>query len=225
MRIHYFQHVPYEGLGNILPWIQNRNHGVTATHLYRGEPPPDAADVDWLIVMGGPMNIYEEDKHPWLRREKDFIKKTIDGGKRVLGVCLGAQLIADALGAEVHLNACREIGWYSVEFTAQGRRSPAFAGLPPSINAFHWHSDSFSVPTTAVHAARSRACAHQAFVYDQRVVGLQFHLETTPRGAQLLMEHCGDQNDEAACTLLADRDRFTTLHRHLWRLLDNLQEL
>lgn len=222
LNIHYLQHVPYEDPGGIADWARARGHALSGTHVYKEAlaATPDA--VDWLVVMGGPMDIYNEAEHPWLAAEKRFIKAAIEADRPVLGICLGAQLIAHCLGARVHLNACREIGWYPVDLTDAGGDSGVFAGLPPVINAFHWHSDTFDTPPGAVHAARSQACDNQAFVYNERVVGLQFHLETTPRGAELLIEHCGTPGSPEALDMMAEPARFAAMQAPLWRLLDNL---
>jgi len=114
MRIHYLQHVPFEDLSSIDPILREKGHELTATHLYKGQQIPLVKEIDWLIVMGGPMGIYDEAKHPWLNVEKLFIKQAIESNKIVLGICLGAQLIADALGAKVCQNRHREIGWFNI---------------------------------------------------------------------------------------------------------------
>jgi len=222
MNIHYLQHVPFEGPGGIGDWAQARGHAVSGTPVYKDALPAGVDTIDWLIVLGGPMDIYDERRHPWLAAEKRFIKAAITAGGPVLGICLGAQLIADCLGARVHLNACREIGWYPVDITDPGMDTGVFAGLPASINAFHWHSDTFDIPPGAVHTAQSRTCRNQAFVYKEQVVGLQFHLETTLHGAELLIEHCGAPGSPEAQDMVADAARFEALREPLWRLLDNL---
>ena len=146
-----------------------------------------------LVVMGGPMNIYEEDRYPWLIREKAFIADAIAQGKLILGVCLGAQLIADVLGGPVSSNQFKEIGWLPVSLTAAAASSPLFSNLPPEFIAFHWHGDTFQIPPGAVHAASSSGCAHQAFAYTNKVVGLQFHLESTTSSIQKLIDNCHDE--------------------------------
>ena len=145
MNIHYLQHVPYEDPGGISDWVRARGHAMTGTHVYRDPLPASLDQVDW------PMDIYNEREHPWLAAEKRFIQAAIDAGRRLLGICLGAQLIAHCLGARVHLNACREIGWYPVDLTNESGDSDVFAGLPASINAFHWHSDTFDIPPDPAH--------------------------------------------------------------------------
>jgi len=177
MKIHYLQHMGCEGLGRIANWITDRGHAVSATHLYRGEKPPGDDSFDFLVIMGGPMNIYEYRNHPWLPGEKEFIKRAIDSGKIVLGVCLGAQLIADVLGAKIYQNAKIEIGWFPVRFNAAKKSVRAFQHFPNELTVLHWHGDTFDLPQGAFHLAESEACKNQAFAFGERVVGLQFHIE------------------------------------------------
>jgi GMP synthase (glutamine-hydrolysing) len=190
MLIHYFQHVPFEGLGTIEQWIRARRYHFTVTRFYQSDPVPDIEGAYLLIVMGGPMGVHDEDRFPWLVMEKRFIEKAMSRGKAVLGICLGAQLIADVLGAEVYPNRTKEIGWFPIELTEAGRRSPLFGFLPGRLEVFHWHGDTFDLPAGAVHIARSEACTHQAFVYNERTIGLQFHLESTIEGVEALIENC-----------------------------------
>lgn len=225
MRIHYLQHVPFEGPGTISAWAEARGHRLTATPLYAEASLPHLDAVDWLIVLGGPMSVYETGEHPWLAGETDFIREAIAAQKRVLGICLGAQLIAVALGARVHLGTCREVGWLPVTLSGVGLKLPVLTGLPEEILAFQWHSDTFEVPEGAVPAAGSRACSNQLFVYRQRVVAMQFHLETTRAAAERLIEHCGGRERESLQSILDDEQRFAHLQGPMWRLLDNLQGL
>mgnify|MGYP000849044073 CR=1 FL=1 len=180
MRIHALQHVPFEPPGSIEAWARHAGHALAITHLYRGDPLPAVEEPDLLVVLGGPMSVHDEARYPWLIDEKRFIERAIAAGRRVLGICLGAQLIAQVLGARVYANDEKEIGWFAVEATAAARTAAVFEGFPPRLLAFHWHGETFDIPAGAVHAARSAACAHQAFAFGDRVVGLQFHLETTP---------------------------------------------
>jgi GMP synthase-like glutamine amidotransferase len=224
MRVHWFQHVPFEGLGSIGPWMQAQGHALTCTRLYAGEIPPQVTGLDWLIVMGGPMNIYEERGHPWLAAEKRAIHAAIDADRRVLGICLGAQLIADVLGARITRNAHKEIGWFPVELTAAGGGCRLLADFPPRFAAYHWHGDTFNLPSGAMHLARSEACAQQAFACGERVVGLQFHLETTPASAASLIDNARHEivpapYVQSAEAMLADPARFTRLNALMDRLL------
>lgn len=224
MRVHWFQHVPFEGLGSIEPWMRAQGHTLSCTRLYAGEMPPATDAYDWLIVMGGPMNIYQEREHPWLTAEKQAIGAAINGGQRVLGICLGAQLIADVLGAKVTRNPQKEIGWFPVERTPEAGRSPLFADFPERFEAYHWHGDTFGLPSGALRVAHSAACEQQAYVWDGRVVGLQFHLETTPASAAELIESARAEivpapYIQSAEVMLADATRFERLNRLMSCLL------
>lgn len=190
MRIHFVQHVDFEDLGNIEPWARERGHSIMRTRLQQRERLPGPGEYDWLIVMGGPMSVDEEARYPWLAREKVFIKRSIELGKRVLGVCLGAQLIADALGAPVTRNAHKEIGWFPVLRSATPDSSPFAGAFPENFHAFHWHGDTFAIPEGAVHLALSDACANQAFSVGNNVLALQFHLESNSSGVGRLLRHC-----------------------------------
>ena len=227
MHIHYLQHVPFEGPGNILDWVQRGGHTLGATRFYCGDPLPAVETLDLLVVMGGPMNIYEEANYPWLVDEKRFIEQAIAAGRRVLGVCLGAQLVADVLGAKVYANTDREIGWFPVEATQAASEPGLFAAFPRQIDVFHWHGDTFDIPPGAVHVARSAGCANQAFVYDERIVGLQFHLETTPANAQQIIAHCADKIVkgrfiQSPQEILANPHQFKAINCAMSELLDRM---
>lgn len=193
MRMHVLQHVPFEGLGAIEPWAAANGFHITRTRFWIDEGLPRPEEVDWLVIMGGPMNIHEHAEYPWLPREKEFIRKAITAGRTVLGVCLGAQLVADVLGGKVRKNERKEIGWFPVALTASGRQTPPFDALPESFTAFHWHGDTFAIPPGAIHSAQTEACTNQAFVYEHRVVGLQFHIEYTRDSIEAMLDHCGDE--------------------------------
>ncbi|HNR32332.1 MAG TPA: type 1 glutamine amidotransferase [Candidatus Hydrogenedentes bacterium] len=190
MRLHFLQHVPFEDPANILPWAQARRITTVGVRIYANETLPPPRALDWLVVMGGPMSVDEEDKHPWLAAEKRYIRAAIDAGKRVIGVCLGAQLVAEALGGEVTRNAHREIGWFPVTRTEASDASPAFRVLPRTFPAFHWHGDTFSLPPGATHLAASEACPMQAFAVESRIFGLQFHLESARGSIESLLTYC-----------------------------------
>jgi GMP synthase (glutamine-hydrolysing) len=192
MRLHYLQHVPFEGLGMIEDWAQARNSTITSTRLYAGEALPQIDEFDWLVVMGGPMGIYDHEEHPWLVAEKTFIRQAIEAEKTILGICLGAQLIADVLGAKVCPGPEKEIGWFPIQ---RSLNAPAL--LPENLMAFHWHGDTFELPEGAQHLASSKACTNQGFIYNRRIVGLQFHLETTPESMDALIQNCGHELTDA----------------------------
>ena len=192
MRAHVLQHVAFEGLGSILPWLDTHCTAVTFTRFYDPELAqlPDASDFDVLIALGGPMSVNDEQHLPWLVEEKAFIRAAIESGKGVLGICLGAQLMASCLGARVYPGQHKEIGWHPVDSCHPPAAAFAF---PARAEVFHWHGETFDLPQGAVHLARSEGCAHQAFQIGERAIGLQFHLETTHDSAQAIIAHCQDE--------------------------------
>lgn len=196
MKIHYLQHVPFENLANIEPWAINENHTISKTLLFNNHTLPKTSEFDWLIIMGGPMNIYEDKKYSWLVEEKKFIEKAIADEKNVLGICLGAQLITDVLGGTVYKNNYKEIGWHPVLLTEEAKSSSVFNKLPDRFIAFHWHGDTFNLPSGAIRTAESEGCANQAFEYDKRVIGLQFHLESSEKSINSLIQNCADDITE-----------------------------
>jgi len=228
LRIHYLQHVPFEGLSSIEPVLKEKGHHLAATHLYNGQPLPSVSDMDWLIVMGGPMGIDDEEIYPWLGAEKRLIKKAIDSGKIVLGICLGAQLIADALGAKIYKNEHREIGWFNINCSLEAEGTILSTAMPDQIDVFHWHGDTFDIPTGAKALASSEACKNQGFILHDRVVGFQFHLETTLRSASALIENCGDELDgsryvQTENEMLSDPLKFTHINAVMCSVLEALE--
>jgi len=178
MRVLAFRHVPFEGLGLIEPALRLRHSEVDYADLYQpGATPPDIARYDGLIFMGGPMSV--NDDLPYLRQEMDFIRQAIARRQPILGICLGAQLIARAMGATVRRNSAKEIGWYGLRFTAAAAGDALFDGLSQET-VFHWHGETFDLPSGAELLASSELCCNQAFRAGERVYGLQFHLEVTP---------------------------------------------
>jgi len=147
--------------------------------LDRDDTIPDISPYDMLLVMGGEMNVYQDDHHLWLEPETRAIRQAVEAGKAILGVCLGGQLLAKALDAKVHLGAAREIGLVPVALTDDGKSDPVFADLP-ALEAVEWHADMFDIPQGAVRLASSSGCANQAFRYGRRAYGLQFHPEVSP---------------------------------------------
>lgn len=188
MRAHYFQHVSFEGLGSIEPWLRAQAYELSSTRFFESADLPDASAVDLLVVMGGPMSVNDEETLPWLAAEKQFIRDFIGSGKPVLGICLGAQLIASAMGAKVFPNAVKEIGWFPIHASAP-TDATAFQ-FPASQTVFHWHGETFDLPPGALRLASSEGCANQAFQLGRRVIGLQFHLETTPASAREIVTNC-----------------------------------
>lgn len=194
MKVRCFQHVPFEGLGLIDPWLRGRGHEISHTRWWAGDPAPEVDDYDWLVVMGGPMNVYQHRDHPWLVAEKYALSSAFASGKRVLGVCLGAQLIADVLGGKVVQNPEREIGWWPVRAVrVAADAAGARYAFPAHTTVLHWHGDTFSLPPGATRLAESAGCAQQAFAWGERVLGLQFHLEMDAPAVAAIAEGCGDE--------------------------------
>lgn len=215
--VHVLQHLPFEDLGAIEPWLHEHGHQIRTTHLYRGELPGDPDSVDWLIIMGGAMGVHDEQEYQWLVAEKAFIRHCINNGKTVLGVCLGAQLIADVLGASVTRNAQPEIGWFPISACHDHELARLFADSP---HVLHWHGDTFAIPAGAMHLCRSEACENQAFVYGDRIVGLQFHLEATADSVRELCEGSADELQPSAWVQDA-----TTLQSNAAHFDDNNERL
>jgi len=225
INIHVLQHVFFEGLGSIEDWLTTRAARVDWTRFYAGDPLPDPAGIDLLIILGGPMSVNDEADHPWLTAEKRFVAAAIAGGTPVLGICLGAQLIASALGARVYPGPQKEIGWFSI--TASDSTPGRFA-FPPETTAFHWHGETFDLPPGAVRLASSAAVTNQAFQVGDRVIGLQFHLETTPASLAAIAEHCADEITDgptiqsAATMQQAPPETFAAINALMAAVLDYL---
>lgn len=228
MRAHSLQHVWFEDLANIEPWLRKSGHAVSKTHLWNNERLPGLDELDWLIVMGGPMNIYEEKKFGWLVREKEFIRDAITQGKLVLGICLGAQLIADVLGGRVYKNEHKEIGWYPVRLSEAAKESKVLSVLPNGFTAFHWHGDTFNLPPSCKRMATSEGCLNQAFEYDQgRVIGFQFHLESSLESVRRLIQNCGEdltkgEYIQTADDILLHQENFRNIERNMGEFLGQM---
>jgi GMP synthase-like glutamine amidotransferase len=225
-KVQILQHVAFEDPGSMTPWLQSRQHALRTTHLYNGELPPAAEEIDWLIIMGGPMGVHDEAEFAWLTAEKALIRQCIEQKKVVLGICLGAQLIADVLGASVHRNTDVEIGWFPISATGEHPLAQLFA-LSPTV--FHWHGDTFAIPDQAVRLCRSAACDNQAFLFGDRVLGLQFHLEITADSIEALCASCEDSPGQgrwiqSAEAMKADQRHFSSSEQILDTLLSYLQQ-
>jgi GMP synthase-like glutamine amidotransferase len=181
MRALVLQHVAVEGPGILASSLETRDWTLETVMLYEGARlPEDAQGYQAVIVMGGPMGVYDEAEYPFLRDEHRFLRRVLGQDVPLLGICLGSQLLAKALGARVYRNPQKEIGWYTVDLTPAGAADPLFAGLTSSVPVFQWHGDAFDLPAGTTPLASSPLCTHQAFRYGDRVYGLLFHLELTP---------------------------------------------
>ena len=174
------RHVQAEGLGLLANVLRELGIHHRYLDLPRGEPPPrDLRGVGGLIVLGGPMAIYEAERHPFLATESALVERALTAGRPVLGICLGAQLIASVLGARVYAGERREVGWAGVTLTADGQDDPLFAGVGSPIMVFHLHGDTYELPPDAHNLASSALYEQQAFRWGDLVYGFQFHLEFT----------------------------------------------
>ena len=194
MRVLVLQHEWNDGPGYLGEALQRHGAALDVVRLDHTELIPDTDSYDMLLVMGGEMNVYAEEQHPWLIDETRAIRQAVQSGEAVLGVCLGGQLLAKALGAKVHLAAVHEIGLVPLLLTEDGKTDPFFDGLPV-LEAVEWHDDVFNIPEGAVHLAGSAGCVNQAFRYGRQAYGLQFHPEVSP---EMLMSWLDDSSGAPA---------------------------
>ncbi|HET6514796.1 MAG TPA: type 1 glutamine amidotransferase [Thermodesulfovibrionales bacterium] len=190
MKVQVLQHVHFEGLGCIESWLQTRGAKIAYTRFFRGDKLPALNSFDMIIALGGPMSVNDEVGLPWLKQEKQFLRDAIARGVPVLGICLGAQLIASALGARVYRNPLKEIGWFPIQ--AMPTSESVFL-FPSECLVFHWHGETFDLPKGAVRLAKSAGCENQPFEIMSNVIGLQFHLETTPQSAIAILDNCREE--------------------------------
>lgn len=222
MKAHILQHVPFEGPAHIGRWLAACGAEIGYTRFWESAVLPDPAAIDLLVVMGGPMSVNDEAGFPWLAAEKRFIAEAAALGRPLLGICLGAQLIASAHGARVYRNADKEIGWFDVH--AVDAADGCFR-FPDAVRVLHWHGETFDLPPGARLLASSAACRHQAFQLGERAIGLQFHLEMTDASLRAIVDGCRDElvparwvQDEA--TILAEAAaHFAATHALMDRLL------
>ena len=194
MRFHCLQHRPNEGPGHAADWLAAHGHSLTFTKLFEpNQVFPPMADFDGLLVLGGAMSVHDEEGFPWLRDEKAFLREVLRTGKITLAICLGAQLLAEALGGEVRPNPDPEIGFWTVRFSAKSLEHPLLRGWPEKAAVLHWHVDTFTVPPGAMRVGMSAGCATQGFVWGDGIIGLQFHPEMTVPMVEKLMEFEGHE--------------------------------
>jgi GMP synthase-like glutamine amidotransferase len=190
MKVHILQHVPFEDIGSMAGWLTGRRASLSRTRFFADPTLPAVDDLDLVIAMGGPMSVNDEDRYPWLAGEKRFLAAAIDQGVAVVGICLGAQLIASTRGARIYPNPHKEIGWLPI----QGRDAgPGCFSFSEAAEVFHWHGETFDLPAAATLLASSSACRNQAFQIGSNVIGLQFHLETTPESLDAIIVHSRDE--------------------------------
>ena len=206
LRIHALYHVDFEELSYIKQWADNQGHSIAVTRFYENYSLPSQDSFDWLIIMGGPMSIHDEADFQWLADEKAFIQQSIKEGKTVVGVCLGAQLIADSLGAKVAPSGIKEVGWMPIQLTKQGLEHQLLKDLPKQeFTVFHWHGDGFECPQGATAIAKSNAWDNQGFIYQTPkhkelgtwVLGWQCHFEVTKNSMVDMVMHGQDYIQDA----------------------------
>lgn len=225
MRIHILQHELFEEPGYILQWAQERHFEVSITRFHMLESLPDHSAYDMLVIMGGPMSVHDEDKYLWLSGEKEFIRQAIAANKKIVGVCLGSQLLAQVMGSRVYRNRWKEIGFYDVFRTDTVH--PVLEGLPSQFTAFHWHGDTYDLPPGCVLLYRSEACENQAYIWQNRVLGLQFHLEVTPELLHLFLDNADEELQEnspfiqSAAEMLKKKHILPEINGILGRMIDN----
>lgn len=226
MHAHYLQHVPFETLGSIKSWLKISGYKTTVTRLYQSTLLPDPESVDLLIILGGPMSANDEEQYPWLRTEKLFIRHIIEAGKPVIGICLGAQLIASSLGESVYPNRRKEIGWFPIQ--GRSHQDESLFSFPEEIEVFQWHGETFDLPSGSVLLATSEGCKNQAYQLGKSVIGLQFHLEVTPEAVRAMVNNCRNEIQPSKYVqpepVLLDKgpDRFLVLNHLMGDILSFL---
>ena len=175
------KHESNEGPGTLGDFIKSSGYKVEIAELAKGDSLPSLSECDWIISLGGPMNVYEEDEYPFLGLEDEFLRGAIEKKVPTLGICLGAQMLAKCMKAEVIRSKVKEIGWCQVRLTKDARYDPLFHGLPESLTVFQWHEDTFAVPVKSVLLATGSECQNQAIRIGHHAWAIQFHPEMTPQ--------------------------------------------
>ena len=226
MRILCLQHDPLDGPGALLEWARDRGHSVTFCLICQGDPLPPLEGIDLLVSLGGPMGAYEEEKHPWLLTEKEYLRHTVAAGKKILGLCLGCQLLADALGGSAFRHTRKEFGWQAISPLPPGS---VWFGTDKAFPAFQWHGDTYSLPPGAVQLARNDAAEQQAFLFPgprgNQVLGLQFHREWTEQMAREALAEPGvappaSPSVQTPEEILSDLTLFASAKARFFALLD-----
>ena len=230
LKIHFFQHVPYEGPGCIDFWAQAKGHTLNGTKFYQNDTVPNIDSIDWLVVLGGPFSVNDAEKYDWMKQEKLLIEQAVKKNKTVIGICLGAQLIASVLGAKVGPNEKKEIGWFDVKLNDTAKQSEIFGFMPESFTAFHWHEETFDLPKHAKLLMSSEACTNQAFQVGKRVFGFQFHPEVTSGILNEMLEGY-DKNQESVefvqsyNEMIEKSENISGTHQMMRQLLNNINDL
>jgi GMP synthase-like glutamine amidotransferase len=229
MRLHFLEHEPVDiRRNNITTWAEKKGYSINRTDVSKAGQLPSQKDYDWLIVLGGFQHAWEQQKHPWLIEEKRFISEALSANKIILGICFGAQLMAEVLGGNVYSNAKDEIGWHSVRLNPVGKQSFLFKNVPEMFLTFHWHSDHFTLPPGCTGLASSEPTPYQAYTHkDHRIAGLQFHPEYSIEIVRSFAVQYGhqwkkDRYVDSQETVLSKADEIPETYRMMERLLDNM---
>jgi len=189
MKALILKHISYENPGFIQDFFKQKNIEFKIVNIWQKRKLPDIKNFDIFVIMGGPMGVYDVDKYKWLLKEKKYIKSAVEKGKKIFGICLGAQLLAENFGAKIYKNKFKEIGWYPVKLTEDAKRHYLFNSIPDKFFTFHWHNDTFSIPKGSIRIASSDACENQGFVLGKNIIGLQFHPEITEKDLKLFLKY------------------------------------
>ena len=228
LNIHCLMHVPYEGPGVITDWALKRDHSMDYTRLYEQESLPDISGIHMLVIMGGPMNVFDNHIHTWMEEEIAWVSAFIQTGKPVIGICLGAQIIAAALGADVYPGDQKEIGWHNLQFLPAVGEYMIWKEHPGTLKVFQWHGDTFDIPEGATRIASSPAFPNQGFIFGKQVIALQFHLEVTRKAVEDLTDNCRNEIRPGTYIqeeqdILSDTSHFSFSQDLLFQLLDYLR--
>lgn len=230
LRIHALINYSIADLGTIEEWARKKGHDVQTTFVSEERGFPNVNAFDMLIILGGIMGAYEEEKHPWLKKEKQFILEAVQAKKKILGICLGSQMLADVLGGKAYPHTHQEVGWWEVRFDSKVEKFPLFKGLPKRIKAFQFHGDTFDVPKDAEWLAESDGCKNQAFIYGDRILGLQFHPEFNEEKLREIATLFSDSFTEGTYKqlpeeFLGQEVNMKQAKKFLFKLLDNFEQL
>lgn len=219
------EHVAFENSANLGKRLRFDDYFIEPCRLFEGAKPSEPSAYDVILIMGGPMNIYEYEKYPWLKEEKLFIEKALNSNAKIIGTCLGAQLTADVLGAKTKKNPEKEIGWFDVKLNPKLLNDAAFGQFGGLLEAFHWHGDTFDIPAGALPLGSSEACDNQGFLYESNVLCTQFHLDYAFHSLEMMIEHCPHEIEEGGKFVQSPEEilnphKVNMLEKHLNLLLD-----
>lgn len=227
MRIYALQHDPIVGIGVIENWLNENNYEIHMVRVDLNEPFPDLNSLDLLIILGGRMGAYEEELYPWISKEKEYIRMAARANKFILGICLGSQLIASALGGTAFKNKEPELGWHSVQIENDASSHPLLKNAPTNINFFEYHYDTFTLPDHACLIAKN-SCSKQGFTIGDRILALQFHPEFNEGIVTFLKEKIYPKEVEGtfvqSITKVLKESNFEGSRKWMFQIMDNFKE-